>query len=122
LRALPLVDAQASECLIGIGGSAGVVHGRARVVYDPVHAPAILDREDILVVPYSDVGWTPLFPAVGGVVAETGGQLSHTAIIAREYGLPAVVSVKGAMRLIREGQPLVVDGDRGRVYLEQMPA
>jgi phosphoenolpyruvate-protein kinase (PTS system EI component) len=55
------------------------------------------------------------------VVAETGGQLSHTAIVAREYGLPAVVSVKGAMRLIRDGQPLMVDGDRGRVYLESHP-
>jgi phosphohistidine swiveling domain-containing protein len=94
-----------------------VAQGRARVVCDPVEAPACLGREDILVVPYSDVRWTPLFSSIGGIVAETGGQLSHAAIVAREYGLPAVVGVKGATRLIREGQPLSVDGSRGRVYL-----
>jgi len=122
LQSVPHADIPPSACLVGIGGSTGVVRGRARIVHDPAHAPARLDRGDILVVPYSDVGWTPLFPAVGGIVAETGGQLSHTAIVAREYGLPAVVSVKGAMRLIQDGQMLMVDGDRGRVYLDEMPA
>jgi phosphohistidine swiveling domain-containing protein len=87
-------------------------------VNDPVEAPAALSREDILIVPYSDVGWTPLFSNIGGIVAETGGQLSHAAIVAREYGLPAVVGVKDATRLIKEGQSLSVDGDRGRVYLK----
>jgi phosphohistidine swiveling domain-containing protein len=99
-----------------------MARGRARVIHDPVEAPACLGREDILVVPYSDVGWTPLFSSIGGIVAETGGQLSHAAIVAREYGLPAVVSVKGATRLIGEGQHVSVDGSLGRVYLEPHPA
>jgi pyruvate,water dikinase len=59
-----------------------------------------------------------LFSGIGGVVAETGGQLSHSAIVAREYGLPAVVNVKHATHLIRDGQPIVVDGHHGRVYLK----
>ena len=113
---------EGAACLAGIAGSSGTVQGRARVVHDPATAPASLGREDILIVPYSDVGWTPLFSSIGGIVAETGGQLSHAAIVAREYGLPAVVGVKNATRLIREGQPVSVDGGRGRVYLETQPA
>ena len=73
-------------------------------------------REDILVVPFTDVGWTPVLANAGGIVAETGGQLSHTSIIAREFGIPAVVSVRNATRLIREGQTVTVDGTAGRVY------
>ena len=111
-------EPEATEYLSGIAGSSGTVRGRARVVNDPIDAPAALNREDILIVPYSDVGWTPLFSSIGGIVAETGGQLSHAAIVAREYGLPAVVGVKDATRLIREGQPLSLDGNRGRVYLK----
>jgi pyruvate,water dikinase len=106
--------------LSGIGGSPGLVRGLARVVHDPVDAPATLGRNDILVVPFSDVGWTPLFAGIGGIVAETGGQLSHTAIVAREYNLPAVVSVRDATRRICDGQVLTVDGSQGRVYLEPM--
>ncbi len=108
-----------SDVLTGISGSAGVVQGRARIVRDPAHAPHDLSREDILVVPFTDVGWTPLLAGIGGIVAETGGQLSHTAIVAREYGLPAVVSVKRATQRVREGQLLLVDGGEGRVYLQQ---
>ena len=115
-------SAEDGTCLTGIAGSAGTVQGRARIVHDPAAAPAFLGREDILVVPYSDVGWTPLFSSIGGIVAETGGQLSHAAIVAREYGLPAVVGVKNATRLIREGQPVSVDGNQGRVYLDRQPA
>jgi pyruvate,water dikinase len=66
------------------------------------------------------VGWTPLFSGIGGIVAETGGQLSHTSIIAREYGLPAVVSVRQATHLISDGQPITVDGAKGRVYLKHL--
>jgi phosphoenolpyruvate-protein kinase (PTS system EI component) len=65
------------------------------------------------------MSWTPLLSAIGGVVADTGGQLSHSAIVAREYGLPAVVNVKNATRLIQDGQPVAVDGNHGRVYLRQ---
>jgi pyruvate,water dikinase len=122
LRPTLYADSPTAAYLSGIGASSGIATGRARVVRDPLEAPPRLGRTDILVVPHSDVGWTPLFPGVGAIVAETGGQLSHTAIVAREYGLPAVVSVKGATRLIRDGQDLVVDGDRGRVYLQPLQA
>jgi pyruvate,water dikinase len=107
----------AGEYLEGIAGSVGVVRGYARVVRDPSEVTDALGPEDLLVVPFMDIGWTPLFRGIGGIVAETGGQLSHSAIVAREYGIPAVVSVAGAMRLIQDGQPLTVDGTRGRVYL-----
>jgi len=105
------------QYLVGIRGSSGMARGRARIVLDPSQAPVSLSQDDILVVPFTDVGWTPLLSGVGGIVAETGGQLSHTAIVAREYGLPAVVSVKQATRLIQDGQRVTVDGDSGRVYL-----
>ncbi len=67
--------------------------------------------------PFTDAGWTLLFAEAGTVVSETGGQLCHAAIVAREYGLPAVVSVRDALSRIREGQCIVVDGYAGRVYL-----
>ncbi len=108
---------EALDCLVGIGGSTGRLRGRAQVVLDPFQAPPNLTREDILVVPFTDVSWTSLLSTVGGVVAETGGRLSHTSIVAREYGLPAVVSVKKATRLIRSGSTITIDGDQGRVYL-----
>ena len=111
-------EEDARKVLCGIPGSAGLVSGYARVVRDPSDAPASLSRSDVLVVPFTDIGWSPLLALVGGVVAECGGQLSHTAIIAREYGLPTVVSVSHATRLIREGEPITVDGTRGRVYLD----
>ena len=72
---------------------------------------------DVLVVPYSDVAWTPLFSRAGAIVAESGGFLSHTSIVAREYGIPAVVSVTGAMRLLHDGDIVTVDGYTGTVTL-----
>jgi pyruvate,water dikinase len=106
--------------LHGIAGSAGLVRGRARIVTDPYAPAPDLTKGDILVVPFMDVGWTPLFSNVGGVVAETGGQLSHSAIVARELGLPAVVGVEGATRLIAQGQSITVDGSHGIVHLSHM--
>jgi pyruvate,water dikinase len=103
--------------LSGIPGSAGIVRGYVRVIRHPSDRVGALKRDDVLVVPFMDIGWTPLFSAIGGIVAETGGQLSHSAIVAREYGLPAVVSVKGAIRVLRDGDPVTVDGNRGQVYL-----
>jgi len=103
--------------LTGIVGCSGHVQGRARIIFDPAEAPTDLTQEDILVVPFSDTSWTPLFSGIGGLIAETGGLLSHTAIIAREYGLPAMVSVKRVTRLIREGQSITLDANQGRVYL-----
>ena len=115
----PILPAEDREYLAGISGSSGLAEGCARIVLDPADAPITLTRNDILVVPFSDMSWTPLFSGIGGVVAETGGQLSHSAIVAREYGLPAVVNVKNATRLIQDGQPITVDGNHGRVYLRQ---
>ena len=114
---MPPRAAKVQDCLTGISGSSGWASGRARIILDPSNAPRRLASDDILVVPFSDVGWTPLFAGVSGIVAETGGQLSHTSIVAREYGIPAVVSVKQATRLIQDGQPIAVDGTHGRVCL-----
>jgi pyruvate,water dikinase len=118
----------AEDLLVGIGGSSGLVEGQARIVHDPLAAPKDLGPRDILVVHFTDVGWTPLFASIGGIVAETGGQLSHTAIVAREYNLPAVVSVPNATSRLHEKQPITLDGMSGRVYLghvlrrKEMPA
>ncbi|MGD9345372.1 MAG: PEP/pyruvate-binding domain-containing protein [Candidatus Aminicenantes bacterium] len=108
------------EYLTGISVSPGRVQGYARIIRDPTSVEETLKPDDILIVPFTDVGWTPLLPGVGGIVAETGGLLSHTAIIAREYELPAVVSVHKATQMIKDGQPLTVDGDTGKVYMEHI--
>ena len=75
-------------------------------------------RGEILVTQGTDPGWTPVFPLPGGLVLETGGLLSHGAIIAREYGIPAVINAPGVLNLIRDGQLIEVDGTTGRVYLD----
>jgi rifampicin phosphotransferase len=95
--------------------SAGTVEGRGRVILDMARAE--VEPGDILVTAYTDPSWTPLFVAVGGLVTEAGGLMTHGAVIAREYGLPAVVGVEGATRLIRDGQMIRVDGTRGYVEL-----
>ena len=88
--------------LAGLPVSAGTVEGRARVILDM--AEADLDAGDILVTAFTDPSWTPLFVAIRGLVTEVGGLMTHGAVIAREYGLPAVVGVERATRLIRDGQ------------------
>jgi rifampicin phosphotransferase len=115
----PPSEAEGQAVLSGIGASSGVVKGLARVVRDPSHVTGPLGPGDVLVVPFTDTGWLPVLAGVGGVVADTGGLLSHTSIIAREYGVPAVVSVRNATRLIRDGQPVTVDGTAGRIYLDR---
>ena len=101
--------------LAGLGVSAGVAEGRARVVTDLARAE--LEPGDILVTPYTDPSWTPLFVAAAGLVTEVGGLMTHGAVIAREYGLPAVVGVEGATRLVRDGQRIRVDGTGGHVEI-----
>lgn len=76
-----------------------------------------LQPGDIMVAPSTDPGWTPLFLKAGAVVMETGGFLSHGAIVAREYGVPAVVNIPGVMRVIKDGYQVVVDGDEGKIFL-----
>ncbi|MEV0148867.1 MULTISPECIES: rifamycin-inactivating phosphotransferase [unclassified Nonomuraea] len=101
--------------LAGLPVSAGVVEGRARVVMDMARAD--LEAGDILVTAYTDPSWTPLFVAVAGLVTEVGGLMTHGAVIAREYGLPAVVGVEQATRLIRDGQRIRVHGTDGYVQI-----
>jgi len=101
--------------LVGLPVSAGTVEGRARVVLDM--AEADLETGDILVTAYTDPSWTPLFVAIKGLVTEVGGLMTHGAVIAREYGLPAVVGVEHATRLIRDGQRIRVQGTDGYVEI-----
>ena len=103
--------------LVGIPVSAGTIEGRARVILDM--ADADLEAGDILVTAYTDPSWTPLFVAIKGLVTEVGGLMSHGTVIAREYGLPAVVGVEHATRLIRDGQRIRVYGTDG--YVEILP-
>ena len=99
--------------LVGSPASAGTVTARARVILDPVGAQ--LDPGEILVAPSTDPGWTPLFLTAGGLVMEMGGCNSHGAVVAREYGIPAVVGVPDATHLIRTGDLVTVDGAAGLV-------
>ena len=103
--------------LIGLPVSAGTIEGRARVIHDM--AEAELEAGDILVTAYTDPSWSPLFVAVTGLVTEVGGLMTHGAVIAREYGLPAVVGVEHATRLIQDGQRIRVHGTDG--YVEILP-
>ncbi|MCI3226986.1 PEP/pyruvate-binding domain-containing protein [Streptomyces sp. NP-1717] len=102
--------------LTGTGAAAGRATGRARVVRDP--ADAYVEPGEILVAPTSDPGWTPLFLTAGGLVTETGAVMAHGPTVAREYGIPAVISVPGATELIRTGQLITVDGAAGTVTLD----
>jgi phosphoenolpyruvate synthase/pyruvate phosphate dikinase len=103
--------------LIGLPVSAGTIEGRARVILDM--AEADLEPGDILVTAYTDPSWTPLFVAIGALVTEVGGLMTHGAVIAREYGLPAVVGVEHATQLISDGQRIRVHGTDG--YVEILP-
>ena len=101
--------------LVGLAVSAGTIEGRARVIFDMVDAD--LEAGDILVTTCTDPSWTPLFVAIKGLVTEVGGLMTHGAVIAREYGLPAVVGVEHATRLIKDGQRIRVHGTDGYVEL-----
>jgi phosphoenolpyruvate synthase/pyruvate phosphate dikinase len=103
--------------LVGLPVSAGTVEGRARVILDM--AEADLEPGDILVTAHTDPSWSPLFVAITGLVTEVGGLMTHGAVIAREYGLPAVVGVEHATHLIQDGQRIRVNGTDG--YIEILP-
>ncbi|MCP3784917.1 phosphoenolpyruvate synthase [Micromonospora sp. A3M-1-15] len=108
-------DGVPAGALVGLPVSGGIVEGRARVILDL--AEADLAPGDILVTPYTDPSWSPLFVAVEGLVTEVGGLMTHGAVIAREYGLPAVVGVEGATKLIQDGQRIRVHGTDGYVEI-----
>lgn len=101
--------------LIGIPASSGVVEGRARVILRLEDAE--LSKGDILVTRFTDPSWTPVFVSISGLVAEVGGMMTHGSVVAREYGLPAVVGVENATRLIQDGQRIRVNGSEGYVEI-----
>ncbi|WP_437948523.1 PEP/pyruvate-binding domain-containing protein [Sorangium sp. So ce296] len=102
--------------LRGVGASSGVVRGKARIVRDAREFERVKAGE-ILVCRYTNPAWTPLFTLAAGVVTDTGGAVSHAAIVAREYGIPAVLGAAGATERIADGQEILVDGTEGRVTL-----
>jgi pyruvate,water dikinase len=107
-------DAEAE--LSGIPVASGTVRGRARVIRS-VDSAETVSRGEILVAPFTDPGWTPYFVPAAGIVMDMGGLLSHGSIIAREYGMPAVVNVGPATSLIATGDLIEVDGDAGAVRI-----
>jgi phosphohistidine swiveling domain-containing protein len=117
----PTVASQAGELaegtLKGSPASPGIVTAQAHVILDPTGAR--LEPGEILVAPSTDPGWTPLFLTAGGLVMEMGGSMSHGAVVAREYGIPAVVGVPGATERITTGQQITVDGSAGMVSIEK---
>ena len=102
--------------LVGTAASAGSITGKARVILDP--AGAHLEPGEILVAPSTDPGWTPLFMTAGALVMEMGGPISHGAVVAREYGIPAVVGVPDATTRIRTGDTVTVDGAAGTMVVD----
>ena len=107
---------EAQGVLRGTPASPGRVTAKARVILDPTGAH--LAPGEILVAPSTDPGWTPLFLTAGGLVMEMGGAISHGAVVAREYGIPAVVGVAGAIERISTGQQITVDGAAGKIIIE----
>lgn len=103
------------QAIAGLPVSSGVIEGRARVIVNMEDAD--LEDGDVLVTSFTDPSWTPLFVSIKGLVTEVGGLMTHGAVIAREYGLPAVVGVESATKLIKDGQRIRVDGTKGYVEI-----
>ncbi|MBJ95129.1 MAG: hypothetical protein CMP23_11745 [Rickettsiales bacterium] len=110
--------AAGGDVLVGLGISSGRLRGRVRVL-SRLEDMAALQPGEILVCRAADPGWTPLFLTAGALVFELGSVLSHGAVVAREYKLPAVVNVQGACSLLQDGMEVTVDGDRGTVTLHR---
>src|SRR5580700_2161064 len=104
-----------ADAIVGLPVSSGVIEGRARVIMNL--EDAVLEDGDILVTSFTDPSWTPLFVSIKGLVTEVGGLMTHGAVIAREYGLPAVVGVENATKLIKDGQKIRVNGTDGYVEI-----
>ncbi|PVD20430.1 hypothetical protein C0Q70_18585 [Pomacea canaliculata] len=109
-------DGDATAVLKGMPVSRGVVRGPARVVLT-LHEARTIQAGDILVVVFTDVGWTPYFPLIAGLVTELGGLVSHGAVVAREYGIPCVVNVPGATVKISNGMLLELNGEKGTLHV-----
>ena len=104
-----------ANALVGLPVSSGMIEGRAHVIFRMEDAN--LEEGDILVTPFTDPSWTPLFVSIKGLITEVGGLMTHGAVIAREYGLPAVVGVENATQLIKDGQRIRVHGTEGYVEI-----
>ncbi|WP_336781728.1 phosphoenolpyruvate synthase [Paenibacillus illinoisensis] len=104
-----------AEAVVGLAVSSGVIEGRARVILNMEDAD--LEDGDILVTTFTDPSWTPLFLSIKGLVTEVGGLMTHGAVIAREYGLPAIVGVENATKLIKDGQRIRLHGTEGYIEL-----
>ncbi|HEX5151631.1 MAG TPA: phosphoenolpyruvate synthase [Parafilimonas sp.] len=104
-----------ADAIVGLPVSSGIIEGRARVILNMQDAD--LEEGDILVTSFTDPSWTPLFVSIKGLVTEVGGLMTHGAVIAREYGLPAVVGVENAAGLIKDGQRIRVNGTEGYVEI-----
>ncbi len=109
-------SAPAQKMLQGVPASPGIVTGNAHVILDPQGAR--LEHGEILIAPSTDPGWTPYFLMAGGLVMEMGGAMAHGAIVAREYGIPAVIGVQGATERISSGSRITVDGTAGTIVIE----
>lgn len=107
-----------STAVTGTPGSPGLATGPARVVHGPDDFTRVRPG-DVLVCRFTEPAWTALFGVVAAVVTETGGLLSHAAVVAREHGIPAVLAVPGVTATLRDGQTVTVDGAAGRVTPEQ---
>jgi pyruvate,water dikinase len=114
---LPVEPSSDPSVIVGIGASKGVAHGRAKVVRSLAEASK-LQKGDIMVCELTMPPWTPLFSTVSALVADTGGVLSHCAIVSREYGLPAVVGTHIGTAVIKDGMQLTVDGSKGIVRID----
>ena len=104
----------AGHCFKGVATGTGIARGKVRRLHHPAEGLALQPGE-ILVAPSTDPGWTPLFLKAGGLVVETGGYLSHAAIVAREFALPAVINLPGILAALADGEEVEVDGLRGEV-------
>lgn len=116
LSTAPRTPTQTGRLLTGIGASPGTLEGNVQVL-TTLDTTVPINQDTILVVPYTDAGWAPLLANLGGLIAEVGGQLSHGAIVAREYGIPAVMDVADVTQRLRTGQRVRIDGQRGTVEI-----
>ncbi|RDE11458.1 MAG: hypothetical protein C4K49_11845 [Candidatus Thorarchaeota archaeon] len=112
----PLPTCDSTSTLHGMAASQGRVTGRVRVLYSIDEIPQV-KSDEILVVPRTDPGWTPVFSTIGGLITETGGILSHGAVVSREYGIPAVTNIRDACQNLKTGQIVTIDGSEGLVIL-----
>ena len=115
-KMLPWNRNTTGDVLTGVASSAGKVTGTARVLFGPEDFNK-MKRGDVLVAVTTTPAWTPLFALASAIVTDLGGPLSHSSIVAREYGIPAVVSTGSGTRRIRDGQTITVDGSAGTVTL-----